>query len=217
MRFVLLGLAGAGKGTQAQLLAHRLGVPCVTSGDLFRSHQGLGTDLGLLAKSYMERGELVPDQVTISMVLERLGEEDCRDGFILDGFPRNLEQAVALEQALGEESVEWALYIEVEEDELANRLSGRVSCRQCGMPYQRDALPSDPATRCPSCGGELYQRLDDQPEVVRQRLQVQRPGLTQLLEHYTDHGKLVKINGEQSVGDVENEMLEALARYTAIS
>jgi len=217
MRFVFLGLAGAGKGTQAQLLAHRLSVPYVASGDLFRRHQGLGTELGLLAKSYMDRGELVPDEVTISMVLERLGEQDCCDGFILDGFPRTLEQAVALEEALGEESVEWALYIEVEEDELAHRLSGRVSCRQCGMPHQRDALPSDPATQCPSCGGELYQRLDDQPEVVRRRLKVQRPGLTKLLEHYAGHGKLVKIDGEQSIGDVEKEMLAALARYAAIS
>ena len=217
MRFVFLGLAGAGKGTQAQLLAQRLGVPNVASGDLFRRHQGLGTELGLLAKSYMERGELVPDEVTIGMVLERLGEEDCRGGVILDGFPRTLQQAMALEQAVGEESIERALYIMVGEDELVRRLSGRVSCQQCGMPYRRDSLPSDAATRCPSCGGELYQRPDDQPEVVRQRLQVQRPGLTQLLDHYAEHGKLVEINGEQSLEDVEKEMLAALARYASIS
>ena len=211
MRVVFLGLAGAGKGTQAMMVAEHLHVPFVASGDLFRYHQAEGTELGLLAKVYMERGELVPDEVTIKMILERIGQDDAREGFVLDGFPRTLQQAAALDQALGGDGINRTLYIKVGEEELVRRLSGRVSCRQCGTPYQKEVLASQGVTQCPSCGGELYQRPDDAPDLVRRRLQVQRPEITRLVDHYTSQGKLIEVEGEQSVEAVAEETLRAFA------
>ncbi|MBI4201247.1 MAG: adenylate kinase [Chloroflexi bacterium] len=211
MRIVLLGLAGAGKGTQGQALAQRLGVPFVASGDLFRSHQAQGTELGLLAKGHMERGELVPDEVTIRMILERIGEADCAGGFILDGFPRTLAQAEALDRALRNKRIDRAVYIRVGEEELVRRLSGRINCRRCGTPYQRDSLPRG-AVMCPNCGGELYQRPDDQPEVVRRRIRVQWPELSRLVEYYSNRSKLQEVNGEQSVELVRAAILKAIAQ-----
>ena len=212
---VFLGLAGAGKGTQAQMVAQRLHIPYVASGDLFRYHQAQGTELGVLAKGYMEKGELVPDEVTIQMILEWIRGEERRTGFILDGFPRTLNQANALNQALGGNGIDYALYINVGEQELVRRLSGRVSCRQCGAPYQRDSLPSEAGTRCPTCGGELYQRPDDEPQVVRHRLQVQWSEMTRLLDYYANRGTLLEINGEQSIGEVGQEVLKALSEQAA--
>ena len=211
MRVVFLGLAGAGKGTQAKMVADHLHVPFVASGDLFRYHQAEGTELGLLAKGYMERGELVPDEVTIKMILERIGQEDARDGFVLDGFPRTLQQAKALDQALADSGIDRTLYIKVGEEELVRRLSGRISCRQCGTPYQKEVLDSQGVTQCPSCGGELYQRPDDEPELVRRRLQVQRPEIINLVDHYTSQGTLIEIEGEQSVEAVAEETLRVFA------
>ena len=198
------------------MLAQRLGVPFVSSGDLFRYHQAQGTELGILAKGYMERGDLVPDEVTIRMIVERIREEECREGFILDGFPRTLEQAIALDRALGEDRIDCVLYIKVGEEELVRRLSGRVSCRQCGRPYQWDSLPQEAATRCSACGGELYQRPDDQPQVVRHRLQVQWPELSRLLDYYAKQGKLAEVNGEQSVEEVGKETWEALSQWVPV-
>ncbi len=210
MRIVLLGLAGVGKGTQAQMLARRLDAPYVSSGDLFRHHQAQGTELGMLAKGYMERGDLVPDEVTIQMILDWINEEEGRESFILDGYPRTLEQATALDRALGQEGIDRAYHIKVGTEELVRRLSGRVNCRQCGRPFQQDSLALESTTQCPACGGELYQRPDDQPQAVRRRLQVQEPGLTDLVDYYAGQGKLVEINGEQSVEDVGRETWEAL-------
>ncbi len=209
MRLVLFGLAGAGKGTQAKLLSERLGVPHVASGDLFRHHQAQGTELGLLAKEYMERGELVPDDVTIQMLLERLGRDDDSKGFILDGFPRTLEQAKALDDALGSDGVDLVLCVGVSEDELVRRLSARVNCTDCGTPFSKDNLPSEDS-RCPDCGGELHQRADDAPEVVRKRLQIQRPGLEELTGHYARANKLVEIDGERTSEEVHREAMRTL-------
>ena len=208
---VLLGLAGAGKGTQAKLLSERLGVPHVASGALFREHQSQGTELGLLAKGYMERGELVPDDVTIRMILERIGKEDASQGFVLDGFPRTLEQATALDDALGSEGLDLALCVEVGEEELVRRLSHRLNCRECGAPYQKDDLPS-PEGRCTACGGELHRRADDEPEVVRKRLQIQRPGLIELTDHYERANKLERIDGERTMEEVHLEAMRVLSR-----
>ncbi len=215
MRIVLLGLPGAGKGTQAQNLARRLEIPYVSSGDLFRHHQSQSTELGLLAKGYMERGELVPDQVTIRMTLDRISEKDCQKGFILDGFPRTLEQAEALDEALGDAPLDCAVYMKVGKEELVRRLSGRVSCRKCGSLFQRDAL--DSTVKCSVCGGELYQRADDKPDVVRTRIQVQWPGLTQLTDYYSQQDKLVEVDGEQGVDQVSKDVLEAISRHVPIS
>ena len=213
MRIVFLGLTGAGKGTQAKRVAEQLDVPFVASGDLFRYHQAEGTELGILAKGYMERGDLVPDEVTIKMILERLSQSDAHEGFVLDGFPRTVQQAEALDQALGDNGINSSIYINVGEEELVRRLSGRVSCRKCGTPYQKDVLNSQGITVCPSCGGELYQRTDDEPQVVRHRLQVQTPEIIRLVEYYANQGKLVEIDGEQGVEAVAQEALRALSGH----
>lgn len=199
------------------MVADRLGVPFVASGDLFRYHQAHGTELGLLAKTYMERGELVPDDVTIKMILERISQRDAREGFVLDGFPRTLQQAVALDRALQPGGISAALYVQVREEELVRRLSDRASCRQCGTPYQKSVLDAQGVTRCPSCGGELYQRDDDKPEVVRRRLQVQRPEIMRLVEHYAGQGKLTEIEGEQGIDAVAQDVEKAISRYTSAS
>jgi adenylate kinase len=212
MRIVLLGPAGAGKGTQAQMLAKQLGIAHIASGDLFRYHQEQGTELGLLAKRYMERGELVPDDVTIRMVLDRLSKDGCLQGFILDGFPRTLEQAVALDTALGEQNVNCVLSIQVNQEILIKRLSGRIICRQCQSPYHRSDAPPSTEGRCDKCKGELYQRTDDQPEVVERRIRIQAEQLAQLIEHYAQQAKLQSIQGEGKVSEVSKRLMEALSR-----
>ena len=216
MRIVLLGPVGAGKGTQAQMLAHHLGVAHVASGDLFRYHQDQATELGLLAKKYMERGELVPDDVTIGMVLDRIGWEDCRHGFVLDGFPRTVEQARALDTALGEKGVDCVMNMKVRQEELIRRLSGRLVCRRCQAPYHSDSVPPKVAGRCDRCGGELYQRADDQPEVVRRRLQVQEGELAGLLDYYSRQGKLAEVDGELTIEAVSESLVEAVSRRGAL-
>ena len=213
MRIVLLGLAGAGKGTQAHLLSEELDVPSISSGNLFRYHRSQGTELGLLANSYMEKGELVPDDVTIRMILERI-EQVGGAGFVLDGFPRTLPQAGALDQALNGIPIEGAVYIQVREDELVQRLSQRLVCDSCGAPYSMIDL--DAASQCEKCDGVLYQRDDDKPEVVRKRLQVQWSGLNELLSHYGAQGKLIEINGEQAAGQVAAETLRAVSGLVAV-
>ncbi len=213
MRIVLLGLAGAGKGTQAPLLSEELDVPSISSGDLFRYHRSQGTDLGRLANSYMEKGYLVPDDVTIKMILERI-EQVGGTGFVLDGFPRTLPQAGALDQALNGIPIEGAVYILVSEDELVQRLSQRLVCGGCGAPYSKIGL--DAAAQCKKCGGVLYQRDDDKPEVVRKRLQVQWSGLNELLDHYGAQGKLIEINGEQAAEQVAAETLRAVSGLVTV-
>ena len=213
MRIVLLGLAGAGKGTQAHLLSEELDVSSISSGNLFRYHRSQGTELGLLANSYMEKGELVPDDVTIRMILEHI-EQVGGAGFVLDGFPRTLPQAGALDQALNGIPIEGAVYIQVSEDELVQRLSQRLVCDSCGAPYSMVDL--DAASQCEKCGGVLYQRDDDKPEVVRKRLQVQWSGLNELLGHYGAQGKLIEINGEQAAGQVAAETLRAVSGLVSV-
>ncbi len=212
MRIVLLGLLGAGKGTQAQMLSERLGVAHVASGDLFRYHQEQVTELGLLAKQYMDRGELVPDEVTIKMVLDRIQWDDCRLGFILDGFPRTLEQAQALDAALGENGVDCVLHIRVSRDSLVRRLSGRLICRNCQTPYHLESAPPNVVGRCDRCGGELYQRSDDQPDVVQRRLVVQEEQISHLTSYYSGQGKLQEVNGDGEIKAVSGELAEALSR-----
>ena len=209
----MLGLAGAGKGTQAHLLSEELDVPSISSGDLFRYHRSQGTELGRLANSYMEKGELVPDGVTIRMILERI-EQVGGAGFVLDGFPRTLPQAGALDHALNGIPIEGAVYIQVSEDELVQRLSQRLVCDGCAVPYSKTDLYV--GSQCGKCDGVLYQRDDDKPEVVRNRLQVQLPGLEELLGHYSAQGKLIEINGEQPAEQVAEETLQAVSGLVLI-
>jgi adenylate kinase len=209
---ILLGAPGAGKGTQAAMLTEALAVPHVASGDLFRSALQKETPLGLEAKKYMDQGLLVPDEVTIAMVRERLALPDCEEGVILDGFPRTLEQAKALDAALAEEgrAIDKVLYIKVPNEELVARLSGRWICRDCQAVYHTIANPPQQAGRCDACGGELYQRSDDKPETVRRRLEVYFEQTMPLIEYYTESGVLTEVNGDQSISKVQTALLEAI-------
>jgi len=186
----------------------------VASGDLFRQAQNNGSELGALVRSYMERGELVPDAVTIRVILERISAPDCAQGFILDGFPRTLEQADALDEALTErgQAIDVVLHIKVSTEELVRRLSGRWICRNCQTPYHVISSPPKVAGRCDRCGGELYQRPDDSEEAVRNRLRVYSTETAPLIEYYVGQGKLVEINGEQGVKAVAKEVMAALGQ-----
>lgn len=212
MYIILLGAPGAGKGTQAETLVRELELPHVASGDLFREALSKQTELGLLAKSYMDKGELVPDEVTIRMILERLARPDCQKGAILDGFPRTLEQARALDAALGQQgrAIDKVLYIKVSNEELLRRLSGRWICRNCQTPYHLVNAPPKVAGVCDRCGGELYQRADDTVETARNRLEVYFKQTAQLIDYYRQARKLVDIDGERTVELVGQELMSAV-------
>ncbi len=212
MNVVLLGAPGAGKGTQASVLTGRLGMVHVASGDLFRHALQEQTELGLLAKSYMEKGELVPDEVTINMVLERIRKPDCAAGVLFDGFPRTLSQARALDEKMTAEGrrIDSAVYIEVPEEELVRRLSGRWICRSCQTPYHAVSSPPKVAGRCDRCGGELYQRADDTEATVRERLKVFLTQTLPIIDYYEEQGKLVRVNGNLPVEQVSAAMLKLL-------
>jgi|YNPNPStandDraft_1061719.scaffolds.fasta_scaffold03098_18 adenylate kinase len=214
---VLLGAPGAGKGTQARLLSEALGLPHIASGDLFREHLGKQTELGLLAKGYMDRGELVPDAVTIRMVVERLAQPDCAAGAILDGFPRTVTQAEALDGALMTQGQRVGVvpYIRVGEEALVARLSGRWICRNCQATYHTLFNPPRQAGVCDACGGELYQRSDDTPETVRNRLKVYFEQTAPLIDYYRGRGVLVEVDGEQDVDAVYADLRAAVQRSKA--
>ena len=212
MYIILLGAPGAGKGTQAVMLAEKLNLVQVASGDLFRQALQQETELGIKAKSYMEKGQLVPDEITIQMVLERLSAPDCGNGAILDGFPRNIQQAEALDKALAQQSkaIDRVVYIKVSEEELLKRLSGRWICRQCQAPYHAVDSPPRVAGKCDRCGGELYQRADDTVETVKKRLVVYFAETSPLIEYYDRAGKLLEIDGEGSVAEINQRIVAAL-------
>ncbi|MFQ5875163.1 MAG: adenylate kinase [Dehalococcoidia bacterium] len=212
MYIILLGPPGAGKGTQAAILSRGLGIAHIASGDLFRQAQEQGTPLGLQAKAYMERGELVPDDITVRMILERLEARDCQRGAILDGFPRTLQQAGALDEALAENQkrIDAVLYIKVSEEELVRRLSGRWICKSCQTPYHTVSSPPKVAGVCDRCGGELYQRPDDSEETVRARLRVYMKQTAPLIDYYVNCNKLVEVDGEQSIEEVSRSLVAVL-------
>ena len=212
MNLVMLGPPGAGKGTQAALIAEKLGVPHVATGDLFREALKSETELGLTAKSYMERGELVPDEVTVAMVRERLQKPDSESGVVLDGFPRTIEQAEALKVLLAEqgEAIDAALFIDAAEDELVRRLSNRWTCRNCQAVYNVISNPPHEEGKCDICGGELYQRADDVPETVRNRIRVYWQQTSPLVDYYQDQGLLITIKSEGGIERVQQKIQEAL-------
>ena len=211
MYIVLLGPPGAGKGTQAQRIAAATRLLHISTGDMFRENVKNQTALGKLANEYMSKGELVPDEVTIKMLLERISRDDARAGAMFDGFPRNVVQAKALDAALSGAGarVDHALLIRVADDELIARLGGRWICRGCGKLYHERNDPPKKAGVCDACGGELYQREDDRPEVVSARLEKQKPP-ADLIEHYRAAGVLKQIDGQRSLDDVTAALLEAI-------
>lgn len=212
MNVILLGAPGAGKGTQAVALVNTKGLVHVASGDLFRDNLSRNTELGQTAKTYMDKGELVPDDITVKMVLERIGRPDCANGFLLDGFPRTIPQAEALDKALSAEgkAIDKAISIAVPNEELVKRLSGRWICRNCQAPFHMVDAPPKEAGKCDHCGGELYQRDDDNETTVRNRLEVYSKQTAPLIDFYRNQGKLLEVNGNQPVEAVTKEMLAAL-------
>jgi len=208
---VLLGPPGAGKGTQAQRIASATTLVHISTGDMFRENVKNQTELGKLANEYMSKGELVPDEVTINMLLERISRDDARTGAMFDGFPRNVAQAHALDEALRANGarIDHALLISVADDELIARLGGRWICRNCGKLYHERNDPPAKAGLCDACGGELYQREDDRPGVVRARLEKQKPPAT-LIEHYRAAGVLTEIDGQRPLDDVTAALLGAI-------
>jgi adenylate kinase len=212
MQIILVGAPGAGKGTQAASLAADLQVAHVASGDLFRDAVKAETSLGLQAKGYMDKGELVPDDVTIGLVLERLKEPDAAHGVILDGFPRTRRQAEALDEALRNSGrgIDRVVYLEVPDEVLLGRLSGRWICRDCGRSYHERFNPPTTPGVCDACGGTLFQRDDDKRETALRRLEVYFKDTAPLIDYYRDLGMLAQVNGDQSVDDVRQDLLAAV-------
>ena len=217
MNIVLLGGPGSGKGTQAEILVERLHLPHVASGDLFREHLQAQTALGRQAKVYIDRGELVPDSVTVAMVRERLAQSDCAAGVILDGFPRTIPQAEALQGALTErgKKLDLVAYIKVSQGTLLARLGGRWTCHNCAAVYHTLFKPPRVPGRCDVCGGQLYQREDDTPEVQKRRIAVYFEQTAPLIEYYRRRGSLVEIDGEQAIAGVEAQLLAAISAAQA--
>ena len=206
MKIVLLGGPGAGKGTQAQRLVAEYGVAHISTGDLLRAAIKNGTELGKQAKSYMDKGQLVPDELVVNLVKERLADDDAQKGFILDGFPRNTAQAVVLDSELKDMglALDAAVLVDVDPDIIVKRLSSRRTCKNCGY-----TAPAG-VDVCPRCGGEMYQRDDDKPETIQRRLDVYQTQTAPLIEYYKGHGLLKTVNGEQAVDDVYKDMKEQL-------
>ena len=213
MQLILLGAPGTGKGTQAAILAAQFGWPHISTGDMLRSAVADATELGSRAKAFMDQGALVPDELVIDMLVQRLRAKDAEKGFILDGFPRTLAQAIALDDSLDQEakSIDLVLNIVVPDEELVQRLGGRWLCRICGAIYHQQTSPPTEVGRCDKCGGELFQREDDRPETVLSRLELQKLP-PDLVEHYRDAKKLADINGSQVVEDVTRDLRSAVSQ-----
>ena len=211
---VLLGPPGVGKGTQAKILSERSGLVHISSGDIFRENLKNKTELGKLAQTYMTKGELVPDDLTIAMIKDRLSRPDCKNGAILDGFPRTPAQAEALEKMLHEFNghVDVVPYITADEDILVERLSGRWTCRANGHIFNEKFNPPKEAGKCDIDGSELYQRDDDKSETVKRRIDVYLDQTSPLISYYRDHGKLVEIDGMQPIGQVTEDLLGSLKK-----
>lgn len=212
MNLVFMGLPGAGKGTQAENIVEHFQIPHVSTGDMFRSAMKDETPLGQEAKSYMDRGELVPDEVTIGIVNERLSKDDCKKGFLLDGFPRNVAQAEALENilALSDRKIDHVFHIEISRNILLSRLTGRRICKDCGATYHTEFNPTKTDGVCDKCGGELYQRADDNEETVATRLDVNIEQQQSLLNFYKDLGYLRTIQGDQQIDQVFQDISKFL-------
>ena len=211
MNIILMGPPGSGKGTQAANLATSLAIHAVSSGDLFRDHQRRNTDLGQLARSYMERGVYVPDDVTIGMITEWINDPDHAAGFVLDGFPRTQAQAQALDEALSDRGgIDHVVFIRVSDDELVRRLGGRVICTECQRPYNLNSSPPATAGKCDYCAGELYQRDDDKAEVVSRRIEVYNQETEPVVDYYRQAGSLSEVDGEQPVDEVATALSEAI-------
>jgi len=212
LRLILLGPPGAGKGTQAARICQKYGIPHISTGDIFRKHIKEGTDFGKKAQEYMNRGELVPDDLVLEIAEARLMEEDCRSGFLLDGFPRTVRQAEQLDRFLNEKnlSIDKVLDIDVDKEALMTRLIGRRVCRNCGATYHVITMPPEKEGVCDICGGELYQRSDDTAATVENRIEVYTAQTMPLIEYYKNLGKIARIDGGAELEDVFKDIVRVL-------
>ena len=212
MKIIMVGAPGAGKGTQAKRIAEKYGIPHISTGDIFRANLKEGTELGLKAKAFMDKGALVPDEITIGMLMDRIHQPDCKDGYVLDGFPRNIPQAEALTKALSEtnESMDAVVDVDVPDENIMDRMSGRRTCRKCGEGYHTKYSPSKAEGICDVCGGELYTRDDDKPETVKKRLTVYHDQTQPLIDYYTKQGILKSVNGTQMMEKVFADIVKIL-------
>lgn len=204
MKIVMLGAPGAGKGTQAKKIAEKYQIPHVSTGDIFRSNIKEGTELGKKAKAYMDQGALVPDELTIGMLMDRIGKEDCKNGYVLDGFPRTIPQAESLTKALSERSqkIDYAINVDVPDENIVNRMSGRRACTSCGATYHIVYNPPKTSDVCDVCGEKLVLRDDDKPETVKKRLSVYHEQTQPLIDYYKEAGVLVNVDGTQDLNKV---------------
>lgn len=204
MKIVMLGAPGAGKGTQAEKLADKYGLPHISTGDIFRKNLKEGTDLGKEAKIYMDAGKLVPDELTVRILLDRVGNSDCQNGYILDGFPRTIPQAEALDTELHKigESIDFAIDVDVPDENIVNRMSGRRACPKCGATYHLEFIPPKKDGICDACGAELIIRDDDKPDTVKKRLAVYHEQTQPLVDYYKEKGVYHAVDGTLGVDDV---------------
>lgn len=212
MKIVMLGAPGAGKGTQAKMIAAKYEVPHISTGDIFRTNIKNGTELGKKAKEYMDQGLLVPDELTVDLVIDRLSQEDCAKGYILDGFPRTIPQAEALDAALSKrgEKMDYAIDVDVPDENIVNRMSGRRACTGCGATYHIVHNPSKRGDVCEVCGETLILRDDDKPETVQKRLTVYHEQTQPLIDYYTQQGILKTVDGTQDMNDVFTDVTKIL-------
>ncbi len=213
MKIVMLGAPGAGKGTQAIKIADKYDIPHISTGDIFRANIKGGTELGQKAKSYIDKGELVPDEVTIGMLLDRIAEEDCKNGYVLDGFPRTIPQAESLTEALSKQGdqIDFALNIDVPDEAIVKRMSGRRACPKCGATYHIVYAAPKTENRCDKCGAELIIRSDDKPETVKDRLNVYHQQTEPLIAYYKEAGVLREVDGTQELPKVFEDVVAILS------
>lgn len=212
MKIIMLGAPGAGKGTQAKKIAEKYHIPHVSTGDIFRANIKEGTELGRKAKEYMDQGALVPDELTIGMLMDRIGKEDCKNGYVLDGFPRTIPQAESLKRALTEsgQKIDYAINIDVSDEKIIERMSGRRACISCGATYHIVYNPSKKGELCEVCGAKLVLRDDDKPETVKKRLTVYHDQTKPLIDYYKEAGVLVNVDGTQGLDRVFSDIAAAL-------
>lgn len=212
MKIIMLGAPGAGKGTQAKMIADKYQIPHVSTGDIFRANIKNGTELGMEAKKYMDAGQLVPDELTVKILLDRVAQEDCKNGYVLDGFPRTIPQAEVLENALKElgESIDFAINVDVPDENIINRMSGRRACVACGATYHIVHIPTKVEGICDRCGAELILRDDDKPETVKKRLDVYHAQTQPLIDFYTSREVLVSVDGTRDMMDVFADIVTVL-------
>jgi adenylate kinase len=210
MKIIMLGAPGAGKGTQAKMIADKYGIPHISTGDIFRANIKNGTELGKKAKSYMDQGLLVPDELVVDLVVDRVQQDDCTKGYILDGFPRTIPQAEALDEALGDDKIDYALDIEVPDENIITRMSGRRACVGCGATYHIVYNPTKAEGICDACGEELILRDDDKPETVQKRLDVYHEQTQPLIDYYKAAGNLVEMDGTVDINVVFDNIVKVL-------